>query len=466
MNAFNTQIITRSLIIITYLILVLEFFENELIILSLSLIILSADIILRKKVFKFFNKYNYGLVFYVTAVVLLYFLLKNNYKWIFIYAISVITLSNLIASIVESYFAKKYFIIASQKKTQSGSLSFFLSTFLLMLIFGFIFLENPEVFHVNKSILNEQNIFLSAFIISIITTLNKLILSKGIDYFSGLFITAVLLYTFFITENNWLIQNFLIGVILACLVATMSYKIGFLTLSGSVATFLLASFIFGFGHLKWSVPILTFFVLSSLLSKIRNKRDKTVNIYFEKSDVRDHLQVLANGLIGGILVILYVILENEILYLVYISSLSAVCADTWATETGTLTKIKTYNILNLKPTEQGTSGGVSIIGILGGISGSIIIALTGIYWVDIIPFVFLSLIIFSGLVGNLTDSILGATLQIQYECPVCNKITEKKLHCSSTTRYFKGISWINNDTVNFLAGISGSITFLILYSLY
>lgn len=121
----------------------------------------------------------------------------------------------------------------------------------------------------------------------------------------------------------------------ASIIAFLSVKARFLTVGGAIAAFILAGLIFGLGGIKWSVPILTFFILSSILSKLRKKRNVEVEIFFEKSGVRDHYQVIANGGLGGVLVILYAIYPNELFYLIYLATLSAVCADTWATEIGT-----------------------------------------------------------------------------------------------------------------------------------
>src|SRR5260221_9680178 len=58
----------------------------------------------------------------------------------------------------------------------------------------------------------------------------------------------------------------------------------------------------------------------------------------------------------------------------------------------------------------------------------------------------------SGLAGSFFDSLLGATVQAMYYCPACDMETERRIHsCGTMTKTLRGISWINNDTVNFLA---------------
>ncbi len=263
---------------------------------------------------------------------------------------------------------------------------------------------------------------------------------------------------------NQINQSIAVSILIASLIAYLSYKVKFLTLSGSIATFILASLIFGLGGISWSVPILTFFILSSLLSKFRKRKNLGVENFFEKSGVRDHMQVLANGGLGGVLVILNAVYPDHLFYLLYLASLSGACADTWATEIGTWKKTPTYNILNGRKVEQGTSGGVSAVGTAGALLGGLAITISGIAWTDISYLQYAGLILFAGAAGSFIDSILGATIQNQNRCPKCEKITERTVHCGTRTDHFRGLRLINNDAVNFLSGLAGVILILFLNS--
>ena len=60
--------------------------------------------------------------------------------------------------------------------------------------------------------------------------------------------------------------------------------------------------------------------------------------------------------------------------------------------------------------------------------------------------------------GSFFDSLLGATVQAMYYCPDCDMETERPMHrCGTKAKTLRGISWINNDTVNFLATLFGGI---------
>ncbi len=274
---------------------------------------------------------------------------------------------------------------------------------------------------------------------------------------------SVFLYCFFNEPSTELLLNFAGGIILGVLIVYPSFRFKLLEESGAVAAFLLAVILFGLGGLKWSIPILFFFFPSSILSKFRDKIIKTDYLPFDKGSVRDKFQVLANGGIGLLLITLNLFYKSKILYLGYIASLSAVSADTWATEIGTLTKAKTFDIIKFIEVKRGASGGVSVFGTLGSVAGAAVIGVSAIYWIG--SFAFL-IVTFAGFLGCLLDSILGSLFQLQYRCRVCGEITERKIHCGQPAEYFKGFYLLNNDSVNFIASLFAAIIVIAFFSLY
>ena len=58
----------------------------------------------------------------------------------------------------------------------------------------------------------------------------------------------------------------------------------------------------------------------------------------------------------------------------------------------------------------------------------------------------------------MVDSLLGATVQAMYYCPACEKETERRIHnCGTRTRPMRGVTWLNNDVVNFIATFFGGL---------
>jgi uncharacterized membrane protein len=64
----------------------------------------------------------------------------------------------------------------------------------------------------------------------------------------------------------------------------------------------------------------------------------------------------------------------------------------------------------------------------------------------------------SGWGGARFDSLLGATAQQIYFCDYDQKETERRVHsCGRATRRLRGWSWLDNDAVNFIASVAGSL---------
>lgn len=371
----------------------------------------------------------------------------------------ILTFSDAFAALVGKKFGMKTYNLTGDTKSILGSVVFFVTTVVVI----FFFVKFMKLLFSSKNIVLfekiDVNFAVFLFIVSLVLTITESVSSKGLDNLTLPLVAAFLIFIVSEESGNILVESFAIAIILSFMIGLISYKLKFLTLNGSVVTFLMAFFIFGLGGIKWTLPILTFFILSSLISKLRKQKNKKVEEYFDKTGNRDYLQVLANGGVAWGLIVLYQIFNNEVFYLLYVTSIAAVCADTWSTEIGTLFKTKTYNILSFKKVEQGTNGGISIIGTLGGLLGSFVVTLTAFYWIQN-HFIFAIAIV--GLFGSFVDSIIGAKYQSVFKCEKCGLITERKSHCSMPTVKIRGFGLVNNDFVNFSSGALASLVFYLI----
>jgi len=277
----------------------------------------------------------------------------------------------------------------------------------------------------------------------------------------------------------------------AVAIALAAWRAKSLSIQGAAAAVLLGTIIFGLGGFGWAFLLLGFFISSSLLSRLFRKRKITLDEKFSKGSQRDALQVAANGGIAGVFVLFHVFAPDAAWpWVCFAGALAAANADTWATELGVLSKSAPRLIISGKTVERGTSGGVSGMGLLAATAGSAIIALLAvIFWqghiltlpagtsdwliwaaganAKALPanqfLLWLVWITLAGLAGSLVDSFLGATVQAIYHCPTCQKETERHpLHsCGTPTRISRGWPWLDNDWVNTLCTLAGSITALI-----
>jgi uncharacterized protein (TIGR00297 family) len=205
------------------------------------------------------------------------------------------------------------------------------------------------------------------------------------------------------------------------------------------------------------VPLAVFFVLTSILSKII----KNTSFYRSKGSRRDIVQVYANGGIALLICIIDFIQPNGIYFFLFLASVSAAMADTWATEFGKLSNKKPVSILNLMPMQHGISGGITRIGTIGSILGACLMGLT--VWLSFpMPTFVIYGIILSGFLGSIFDSILGATVQAKYETQIGETVETPE----TGARLISGHPWINNDVVNILNTTFAPIVMYIYLSLF
>jgi uncharacterized protein (TIGR00297 family) len=267
----------------------------------------------------------------------------------------------------------------------------------------------------------------------------------------------------------------LLGIALALVVSLLAWRAHSLSSSGALAAFFLGTLVFGLGGLGWAALLLGFFISSSLFSRLFKHRKHKLDDKSAKGSQRDWGQVVANGGIGGIFIILHLLFPQQgFPWLAFAGSMAAVNADTWATELGVLSKSLPRLISSGKRVEQGTSGGVSWTGSLAALAGAGFIALLSLLLESsvqpappsgLVPhFLRFSLILVSGFLASLLDSYLGATVQAIFTCPSCQKETERHpLHtCGSRTVPLRGWRWLNNDWVNTACAAAGALLPLVL----
>lgn len=410
---------------------------------------------------------NYGTVYFPVAFLALVWLCWDWSVWIMQTAMLVLGLGDAAAALVGESVRNPHQYKFSTVKSLEGSLAMFGVSFAVL--YGCFVWFKPESLALSE--LGGAALASLAFALALVATASESLMSGGAD---NLAVPLSLAFFLAVFERYGapMMQSIALGVGISFMFARLSFGLKFLSASGAVCAFLLASTIFSVGGLVWTIPILTFFFLSSILSKVGKARKKKFDLIFEKGSQRDMGQVVANGGVGWILMIAYPFLPSEswrdLFYFGYLGTMAAVQADTWATEIGTMLRNpQPVSIVNFKPVPAGTSGGVTLIGTSGGLLGALVIALSG--WIANRNLVesagvlkVLVVVSVAGLIGSLVDSYLGGTAQAQYYDEFRDKITEKTHHIREDgeaipNKLVKGVRWIDNDVVNFVCGITGAL---------
>ena len=254
------------------------------------------------------------------------------------------------------------------------------------------------------------------------------------------------------------------GLAAAVAVGGIGYLRRALSAGGAVLAILVGTVVVVGGGWWWGVLLVAFFASSSALSRLRAAGSQPMTQMTRRGSRRDAVQVVANGGVATLLALIASWSNAPILFLAYAGALAAVTADTWATEIGSRSPTPPRSIVSSRVMPSGTSGAISLLGTLGSAAGALTIgglaaAGVSLHLADDGPAegVVLLGVTLAGLGGSLVDSVLGATLQASYHCPVCNRVTEQLVHdCGAATTLTRGLPAIDNDVVNALASMTGA----------
>ena len=239
---------------------------------------------------------------------------------------------------------------------------------------------------------------------------------------------------------------FFIYFIFSVIVLLASLKLGFLTADGVTAAILTAITLYLLGGIWIALSLYTFYFLGSGVSKIKNNRKLEADKFQEPGGARTWKQVVCNSLPACILVFCKCFSpDNQVFSLLSFVVFAAANADTFSSEIGVLGKGKVFSIITIKCIQRGVSGGVSLGGLIAGLTGGFLSA-----WLAFPQFgyhgvVFVTLMAFG---GTLIDSVLGALFQRKY-LTEGGIISDRKVY--EKQKPVKGFSWMSNNIVNLMS---------------
>lgn len=227
--------------------------------------------------------------------------------------------------------------------------------------------------------------------------------------------------------------------ILLCAAAMVTVALKKLDVKAAV-TAVIIGFVVWLGEGYAGIALLiTFFITGTLATSWKMRTKQQAGLAEQQRGQRTAAQVIANGGVAAMLSLLSFLSakHHELFLLMVAASLSSAAADTLSSELGNVYGKKFYNIISFKKDMRGLNGVVSFEGTLIGIAGSSLIAF--VYAIQAGFSIHFLLIVIAGTAGNLTDSVLGATLERKHV--------------------------LNNDAVNFLNTLTGALVGLVLFYL-
>lgn len=253
------------------------------------------------------------------------------------------------------------------------------------------------------------------------------------------------------------LPTWVVGAVLAAVIALTAVRAHALTPSGGVAAWLAGTVAMGAGW-DWGIILISYFVTSTALSrygreeKARRSQDRTA-----KMGPRDAAQVAANGGLYAVAAAAHWAgaAPHPAWQAVGLGALAASAADTWATEVGSLAAAAPRSVISGEPVAVGTSGGVTVAGLAASVSAAAFLALLAALLGWAMPVTMGAFV--GGVCGALVDSVAGATVQGRFWCASCEVETEARRHrCGAATLHRRGVPWLDNDGVNALATVAGA----------
>ena len=250
------------------------------------------------------------------------------------------------------------------------------------------------------------------------------------------------------------------GFAAAIAIAVLARRARALSASGAAAATAVGTAAVAAGW-DWGALLVAFFVASSLLSRVGRRAKQAAAGILGKDDERDAVQVLANGALFALAAMAYVAAPSVLWQAAGGGALAAATGDTWSTEIGMLSPRPPRSLTTLRRVAPGISGGVTALGLLGGILGAAFIQITAVllHW----PMAAAVAALAGGVAGALADSLLGALAQQRRWCDACGQATERRVHrCGAPTRIVGGLSWLDNDGVNVACTLVGAAVAVLL----
>ncbi len=361
-------------------------------------------------------------------------------------AFLVLAVADPLASLVGARWGQRRLAVGEGTKTAAGSAAFFAAAALV---------AGGGLTGLGGHGLTAEGIAVAALVVAALATGAELLATRGWD---NLFIVVAAVVPLTLLHGD---PGTAHALVLAVLVAggfgAAARAVRFLDGSGALAAAGLAVSVLVLGW-AWALPGATFFVLSSLLSKLGRRRKAEAAKGDAKGSRRDAGQVYANGGVAWALLVGWVFVPADALYWGTVGAFAAAAADTWGTEIGTLVGGPTRLVWSGRRVPSGTSGGVSVAGTLGALAGA------GVVFGSAVPVAgaFLGspgvgtaavLVVGGALAASFLDSVLGATVQALYRD--AHGLTERAEADGQGLALARGYRWVTNDRVNLACTMAG-----------
>jgi uncharacterized protein (TIGR00297 family) len=310
-----------------------------------------------------------------------------------------------------------------RQKESFVNISLFYEFFLIMLrVLGAFFAGWWIAFHSEILMTNDlvnQLFFIAligAFIGSLFESISSRFNVNAIVFISSLFSMWILFVMDFQTPWTQTALAALFSVILAFL----AYRYKFADVSALFSAAVLGVIIISFSTLGWYILLVSFFILGGGFTNYKFKQKMAVGLAQSKTGARNYKNVFSNSFTALGIAVLFGLVSRSPewawlsmpLVFAYVGTVATATGDTMASEIGVTSKGSTSLITNFRKARVGEDGGVSLLGEIAALAGTLIVGIFA-FLFGMIASLPLSLLVAvaGGFLGTNIDSVLGAVFQ-------------------------------------------------------
>lgn len=188
--------------------------------------------------------------------------------------------------------------------------------------------------------------------------------------------------------------------------------------SGAIGGFVVGCLIYYFTDWRGYVVLVTFFILGTLVTKVKYKEKAEKGIAQEDEGKRGAKHAVANCLTSLLLgLAAYFALTRNYDYTAtlllagYAGAFATALSDTASSEIGQAYGKTTILLTSFKRVPPGTEGAVSLEGTFAGIFASLVLALVGLATGILLGWQGVLAVVIAAFIGNTLESILGSTIE-------------------------------------------------------
>ena len=403
---------------------------------------------------------NYGTVYFPISLLVLVLAVRAGWIPLWVGGIGILVMGwgDGLAALAGIRFGKRSATIFGSRKSLIGTLVMFIASFMVTIVLTAAF--DPGL---TLGLLVGRALATAVF-----ASMVELLTPFGVDNITVPILTAFFYRYVAMTDA---MQPFLIAAGFNALFALAGWLLHGVDAGGAIAGMAVGTGLLASAGLPAFAILGAFFFSSVFLGRLGKGRRDEVALVVEKGGRRDTWQVLANGGVGLVTALAYGVTRQPALLVACGVAFAEATADTWASEIGVLSPSRPRSILSREVLPAGASGGVSSLGTFASLAGSLlvgIIFLAGYRGLLGYAEAFRAAIWVAagGFAGAIIDSVLGATVQAQYECSLSGKLTERSRTNGMLNVLTRGYRWVTNDVVNALSGAASALLAGLLYAVF